>query len=128
VRVTIEQLESKTLEQSLQTLAHTIGMIGWVADYPDPYTFLEIFRTGNGNNWTGWGSKEYDGLLDEAGGTLDAAKRFALLQQAEQILLREAPLATLVHVARTYLVHPGVKNWEPAPLGLNRFHVVRLER
>ncbi len=34
---------------------------------------LNTFRTGNGNNWTGWGSKTYDALLDQAATTADPA-------------------------------------------------------
>jgi len=128
VKVTIEQLEQKTLFQNQQTLAHTVATLGWTADYADPYTFLEIFRSGNGNNWTGWASKDYDALLDEAGRTIDPARRFALLQRAETILLEEAPLITLVSQSRTIALHPAVKNWQPSPLGLNRYQVLRLEK
>jgi oligopeptide transport system substrate-binding protein len=127
VKVTIEQLEQKTLFQNQQSLTHMVGALGWHADYADPYTFLEIFRGGNGNNWSGWASKDYDALLDEAGRTVDPARRFALLQRAEAILLEEAPLITVVFRARTFALHPAVKNWQPAPLGLNRYQVLRLE-
>jgi oligopeptide transport system substrate-binding protein len=128
VKVTIEQLEQKTLLQSQQTLAHTIGFSGWIADYPDPYTFLETFRTGNGNNFTGWGSTAYDALLDEAGATVDAPKRLALLQRAEAILLDDVGAAPLNFSARAFLIHPAVKNWQASPLGLNRFQEIQLTR
>jgi oligopeptide transport system substrate-binding protein len=128
VKVTIEQLEQKTLFQNQQSLTHTVGALGWHADYADPYTFLEIFRGGNGNNWSGWASKDYDALLDEAGRTVDPARRFALLQRAETILLEEAPLITVVFRARTFALHPAVKNWQPSPLGLNRYQLLRLEK
>ena len=127
VRVTIEQLEQKTLFQNQQSLAHTVAALGWHADYADPYTFLEIFRGGNGNNWSGWANQEYDALLDEAGRTVDAARRFVLLQRAETILLEDAPLIPLVFRARTFALHPAVRNWQPSPLGLNRYQVLRLE-
>ncbi|WP_414664715.1 peptide ABC transporter substrate-binding protein [Horticoccus sp. 23ND18S-11] len=127
VKITIEMLEQKTLMQNQQTLAYSIGFMGWVADYPDPTTFLEIFQTGNGNNWTGWGSREYDALLQEAARTLDVAQRLRLLQRAETILLQEAPLATLMYGASTYLIHPAVKHWQASPLGLNRYQVVELK-
>lgn len=128
VKVTIEQLEQKTLFQNQQTLAHTVATLGWTADYADPYTFLEIFRSGNGNNWTGWASKDYDALLDEAARTVDPVRRFALLQRAETILLEEAPLVPVVFRASTFALHPAVKNWQPSPLGLNRYQVLRLEK
>jgi len=127
IRVTIEPFEQKTLFQNQQNLAHTLGFLGWTADFPDPATFLEIFRTGNGQNWTGWGDKAYDALLDQATATADPVRRFALFQEAEALLLNQAPVAPLVHRARTYLIHPTVKNWEPAPLSIRRFQLVRLE-
>jgi oligopeptide transport system substrate-binding protein len=127
VRTTIEPYEEKTLLQNAQTLTHTISLLGWMADYPDPYTFLEIFRKGGGNNWSGWASKEYDALLDEAGAATDPLKRFALLQRAESILLAEAPIAPFVFLSQTNLVHAAVRNWEPSPLGLHRYQQIRLE-
>jgi oligopeptide transport system substrate-binding protein len=127
VKVTIEQLEQKTLLQNQQTLAHTIAIAGWIADYPDPYTFLETFRTGNGNNYSGWGSAAYDALLDEAGATVDPVKRFALLQRAEGILLEDVGAAPLDFAARTYLIHPAVRNWQASPLGLNRVQLIELK-
>ncbi len=127
VRVSIEPYEQKTLFQNEQTLQHTLAGLGWTGDFADPVTFLDIFRTGNGQNWTGWGDKAYDALLDQAQQTADPQKRFDLFQKAEALLLDASPGAPLVYRARTYLIHPSVKNWEPAPLGLHRFQRVRLE-
>jgi oligopeptide transport system substrate-binding protein len=128
VKITIEPYEQKTWLRNQQTMIHTIGLLGWTADFPDPITFLDCFRTGNGNNWTGWGSKVYDGILDEAANTADPTARYALLKKAETLLLDEAPLAPLIFRARTYLVHPSVKNWQPAPLDIHRYHLLRLEK
>ena len=127
VRITIEPYEQKTLFQNEQTLAHTLGFLGWTADFTDASTFLEIFRTGNGQNWTGWSNKDYDVLLDRAATTADPRARLAILQQAEKLLLEVAPVAPVAFRARTYLIHPAVKNWEPSPLGLHRFQLVHLE-
>ena len=127
VQITIEPYEQKTWLQNQQTLSHTLAIRGWTADYPDPITFLDIFRTGNGGNWSGWGSPAYDALLDQAAQTADPAVRFALLQKAEGLLLAEAPIAPVVFGARTYLINPAVKNWAPAPLGLRRFQLIELQ-
>ena len=128
VRITIEPLEEKTLLQNIQDRTFTLSSSGWIVDYLDPYSYLEAYRTGNRYNKTGWSSKAYDALLDEACRTRDAAARFALLQRAEEILLREAPIAMFLQWYRTHLLNPAVKNWEPSPLGLNRYHVLRLEK
>ena len=127
VSTTIEPYEQKTWLQNQQTLAYTVGLMGWTADFADPITFLGIFTTGNGNNWTGWGSKTYDALVDQAANTADPAARFAILQKAEEILLAETPIAPVVFGARTYLIHPAVKNWEPSPVGIHRYQLVELK-
>jgi oligopeptide transport system substrate-binding protein len=128
VRTTIEPYEQKTWIQNQQTLSHTIALMGWTADYPDPITFLDVFRTGGGNNWTGWGQKDYDQLLEQAANTADAKSRFQILQSAEALLLEAAPIAPFNHNASVYLIHPAVKNWSPAPLGFHRYQLVRLEK
>ena len=127
VRIAIEPYEQKTLFQNQQTLAHTLAVLGWTADFADPVTFLDVLRTGNGQNWTGWGSKDYDALLDQAAATADPHVRFELFQKAEALLLEAAPVTPLLYRARTYLIHPAVKNWEPSPLGFHRFQLVELK-
>ena len=127
VRITIEPYEQKTWLQNQQTMTHTLGVMGWTGDFADPVTFLDVFRTGKGQNWTGWGNADYDHLLDEAAHTVDQPARFELFQRAEALLLEAAPAAPLVFRARTYLINPAVKNWEPSPLGLHRFQLIRLE-
>ena len=67
-----------------------------------------------------------DLLLDGTDQTADAARRLELFQQAEALLLQEAPVTPLVFGSRTYLIHPAVKGWEPSPLGVHRFQLVEL--
>lgn len=124
----MERLEQKTLYRSQQSLNYTIGLLSWTADYADQYTFLELFRGGDGNNWTGWASARYDALLDEAGLATRPEKRFTLLQEAETVLLEAAPLARSFTGVRAFVVHPAVRNWVPAPLGLHRYQTIRLEK
>lgn len=126
IRITIEPYEQKTWLQNQQSMTHTLALLGWTADFADPITFLDIYRTGGGQNWTGWGSKAYDALLDQSTATADPQKRFEILQNAEALLLEDAPVAPVAYRARTYLIHPAVKNWEPAPLGIHRFQRVEL--
>ena len=69
----IQSPEQKTWLQNQQTLSHTIGVLGWTADFPDAITFLDVFRTGNGNNYTGWADPAYDALCDRADATFASA-------------------------------------------------------
>ena len=65
VRITIEPYEQKTWLQNQQAKTHTLGLMGWVADFADPITFLALFTTDNGNNWTNWSDATYDQLLQQ---------------------------------------------------------------
>ena len=128
VRATIEPYEQKIWLQNQQNKAHMIATLMWNGDFADAVTFLDILTTGNGNNWTGWGSADYDHLLDQAANTADAQQRLELLQKAETLMLDAAPVAPLFYKAKSYLIHPVVKNWEPSPLGLHRYQLIRLEK
>ena len=127
VRVSIALLEQKVTIANQQALDYTIGVNGWVADFADPVTFLDLFVGGGGNNWTGWGDPAYDRLITEAARTLDPAARYELFQKAEAILLEQAPIAPLVFGARNFLIHPSVKGWEPAPVGIYQYKKVYLK-
>jgi oligopeptide transport system substrate-binding protein len=128
VHITIEAHEQKVWIQDQQSLAHTIGLLGWVADFPDPATFLGTFVTGGGNNNTGWSNAEYDRLINQAANTADAPGRLELFQQAEAILLQEAPVTPLAIRANTFLINPAVHGYPPALVGTHRYQLVELKK
>ncbi len=127
VRISIALLEQKVMIQNQTTLNFSLGSNGWVADFADPVSFLDLFVTGGGNNWTGWGDARYDGLIAEAARTIDPERRAELFQQAEAILLEQAPVIPLVFGARNYLIDPAVRGWEPAPVGIYQYKKVYLQ-
>ncbi len=126
VHCTIEPFEQKTWIQNQQTKSHQLGVMGWVADYPDPRTYLGLLTTDSGNNWTNWSDPGYDRLIARADQTADADARLEILRQAEARLLEATPVTPLVFNPRLYLIHPAVRNWDPAPLGIRRFQRVEL--
>jgi oligopeptide transport system substrate-binding protein len=127
VHATIALLESKTAIQNQRVMDFTVGANGWTADYPDPAAFLELFVTSGGANWTGWGDPAYDRLITEASQSPDAPARFRLLEQAETLLLDQAPVIPLVFGARTYLIDPSVHGWEPSAIGIYQYKKVYLQ-
>ena len=86
----------------------------WIGDYVDPKTFLELWISNGGNNRTRWSNPEYDRLILKAAPTASTQQeRFALLQQAETILLSELPVIPIYTYATKHLVHPSVKGLTP---------------
>lgn len=122
VDVELRNQEWATYLNSLNTLDFDIARSSWVGDYNDPNTFLDCFVTGRGNNRTGWSNPQYDALLKQANETLDAKKRFGLMQQAEKILVeKELPILPLYFFVGINLydsqklggIHPNVVDEHP---------------
>lgn len=126
VHVTLATLEQKTWLQNQQSLDYGASTAGWAGDFLDPVTFLDLFVTGGGNNWTGWGNGAYDRLIGDAAREGDPRARLELFQRAEAILLEEAPVAPLYFGAHAYLIRPVVRGWPPALLGYRRYANVGL--
>jgi oligopeptide transport system substrate-binding protein len=96
---------------STHKLDYDVARAGWVADYSDPNTFLDMFQTGNENNQTGWSSKRYDALIALAAAEPDAAKRMNHLHEAEAILLDEQPIIPIYFRVSKNLVNNRVKGF-----------------
>lgn len=111
--VKLENKEWKTYLQDVDTLNYQVARAGWIGDYNDPMTFLDMFQTGNGNNDTGWSDPEYDKLLEQARAETDNAKRTELLQQAEAILLERGPVIPVYFYTNNTLVARRLNGFEP---------------
>jgi oligopeptide transport system substrate-binding protein len=74
---------------SQRQLDYTVCRAAWNADYLDPSTFLNMWRTGDGNNETGWSNARYDELIKLATLEGDPEKRMSHFREAETILLDE---------------------------------------
>lgn len=82
---------------------------GWIGDYNDANTFLELMGSGFGLNGTGYNNPVYDQLLKSAALEADPAKRRQLLQRAEQVLLEDQPVIPIYFYVKKSLVKPWVK-------------------
>ena len=91
--------------------ALTLFHYAWLGDYPDPYTFLQLFTTGFGYNDSGYTNSRYDTLLAAAGGEADAARRLGLLSQAETLLNDDAAYIPIYYYATRHLIKPYVRGW-----------------
>jgi oligopeptide transport system substrate-binding protein len=90
--------------------------MAWVADFNDPVTFLQLFRSDDPSDIFGYRSPRYDELLSEAERTVDPAARLALLEQAERLLLDDAALIPLFHMQAKRMVSPRVVGFHATPL------------
>jgi oligopeptide transport system substrate-binding protein len=101
--------------------------MGWVGDYNDPNTFLEIFHSTHGQNDPGFDDPEFDRLLAESGGTRDPDRRRELLQAAEARLLSQYPVMPVYFSVVKRLVKPWVLDYQPNGLDHNYSKFVSID-
>ncbi|MCB1235685.1 MAG: peptide ABC transporter substrate-binding protein, partial [Verrucomicrobiae bacterium] len=65
IRVRIEQMEWGSYLQSQFEKQYDLALGGWIGDYLDPTTFLDMWVTDGGNNNTSWSNRDYEALLTE---------------------------------------------------------------
>jgi oligopeptide transport system substrate-binding protein len=123
----IENQEWKVYLDSQNSLNYDVSRSGWIGDFMDPVTFLSIWRTGDGNNNTGWSNPEYDQLLDQAAQTGDPQKRFSILHEAERLWLSEPSGILIYWYTLVYNLDPSVKNWNPLALDDHNYKFIDLE-
>ena len=105
-----------------------ISRAGWIGDYEDPNTFLDLMRPNRGNNKTGWENMEYDALVEKANTINNQAERYELLYKAEEILIENMPVIPLYTYVRAYQLSPDVKGFSPHILDHHHPKFIYLER
>jgi oligopeptide transport system substrate-binding protein len=98
-------------------LNYSVARAGWIGDYMDPNTFLDMFVTNGGNNGTGWSNKSYDALIAKAKATTDPKARMATLHAAEKILMTDMPIIPIYYYTNPVLLKKTIKNFYQSTLG-----------
>lgn len=107
VSVELRGKDNKSFREDLKGGNFMIGRGRWYGDYGDPTTFLDIFRTNNGNNDRGYSNPRVEALLDEAARERDPARRMALLGECERFLFaEESPMLILCTLVQLYMYDP----------------------
>ena len=110
VNVALQALDTNTFNSRLGTGAFQIaGPLGWTADYPDPADWYQVFLTTSSNNVGLYQNQQYDNFVHVAGQDLQADRRDQEYQQAQQMLVGDAPVAFLAQTVNWNLVRTYVR-------------------
>lgn len=85
----LENQEWGTFLQNRNQGTFQLARSGWVGDYQDPNTFLDMFVIGSAMNGGNFNSSEYDELIVKASTMPSGPERYSVLQSAENILVNE---------------------------------------
>ena len=92
IEIELANEEWKVYLKTSQEMDYDISRAGWIGDYPDANTFLDMWLTDGGNNYTGFSLVEYDKLIAAAANAPSVEARLALFQKAEGLLMEEMPI------------------------------------
>jgi oligopeptide transport system substrate-binding protein len=116
IPIELNNQEWQVFQATREQRRFDIARDGWIADYLDPNTFLDLYQTDTLNNHPGWLNKEYTQLMEQANSEPDPQRRLDLLAKAEAILLEEMPIIPLYYYASVKLRKPFVEGWYENPL------------
>jgi ABC-type transport system substrate-binding protein len=120
VRIRVENIEFNYYYDQIYSGNH--GQIfdgGWCADYLDPENFADVlFHSQSNQNQSRYSNPALDTLLEQARMERDVTRRIAMYQQAEQMIVDDAPVLFTTHTLSYQLVQPYVKGFVLTPIDI----------
>ena len=129
VKITLENQEWATYTNGLGEHNFGIARLGWIADYNDPVTYLELMVTDQSNNYGVFSNPEYDELIVKAKATLPGVERDQILYEAAKLLYSEGgfPVAPLYFYTQPYCKNSSIGNVGFTSLGYYFFQYATQE-
>lgn len=121
VKVEIASQEWSTFLNTRKNGDYFIARNGWLCDYNDPISMLDMWVTGGGNNDAQWSNTDYDALIKQVKSSSDAAERMKLMHQAEDIIFSDWMLSPIYYYVDIYLQSTTLNNTWSSPLGYKYF-------
>jgi oligopeptide transport system substrate-binding protein len=110
-----QALELEAWLERLHSDPPHLHMVSWIADYPDPDSFL---RTSGFQGRTRWRNDDYDRLVEVARHTAIPADRVKMYHQADRILVEQAPIMPIYYDRGHLLLKPWVRRF---PISIMRW-------
>lgn len=109
INTTLENVEFKVKIDRENAHQFEISRSGWVGDYLDPMTFMDLWITGASNNYVNYSNPEYDKLVKEAQTSTDKKLRMDNMKKAEKMILEDMAIIPIYFYTHPYAVKPNVK-------------------
>ncbi len=124
INVALLNMEWKVLLKTKANKDFQMIRAGWIGDYADPNTFLDMFMTDSSQNATNWSNIEYDTLIKKSMQTLDRDKRNQYFYEAETILLDDVPMIALFTNTAS-IMYQGLENFHSNFMNVHPFKYVK---
>lgn len=114
-----------------------LSLNGWLAEYPDPTSFLSLYygknlpTTNNVSSYPNesrYNNPNFNKLYEEALATLDKQKRYELCLKADQIIATEVPGIPLWYHEDYHLIQASVKGYKPNAMNIQDLVHIKIEK
>ncbi len=150
ITVNLENQEWNTFLNTRKNGDYSVARNGWLADYNDPISFLDMWTTASGNNDVQFGkgdhasvaaydmdltpygldikvengtwAETFDVLIAEIKACTDNETRYALMHEAEDMLMATGCLTPIYYYTDTYMIDESVEGFFANPLGYKYFY------
>lgn len=148
ITMTLENQEWNTFLNTRKDGNYAVARNGWLADYNDPISFLDMWTSYSGNNDVQFGkgahaslkmysidltpyggakiengtwAETYDVLMGLIKSTTDEVKRFEMMHLAEDMLMDTGAIIPLYFYTDLYMIDDKVEGFFSNPLGYKYF-------
>lgn len=127
IRIEVKKATWTVLDSLITNRKAELFGLAWVADIPDPDTFLRaLFYSSSSTNYFGFRDGPVDSLLNVAREAVDPTVRMTAYHAAEERILRAAPFVPLYTTASFIGIRDDVEGLEMNPLGLSTLAIEKL--
>lgn len=115
VDIAMESMPMSELYPKVEQHELDFWRFGWIADYPDPATFLHLFHSSNfgeQGNYFSYASEEFDQYYEAALKEIDPAKRNELYAKADQVIINDAVVMPLMFSVGIRLINPQIRDFD----------------
>ena len=155
ITLNLENQEWNTFLNTRKDGGYSIARNGWLADYNDPISFLDMWTSGSGNNDVQYGkgdhaavagysldltpygidykvenatwAETYDVLISEIKSCTDNNTRYDLMHLAEDMIMETGCIVPLYFYTDIYMLDSSVKGFYSNPLGYKYFMYCTIE-
>ncbi|MGB4657946.1 MAG: peptide ABC transporter substrate-binding protein [Mobilitalea sp.] len=123
ITIEIQSMPKKNRVERLQAGEFELCLTRWGPDYADPMTYLDMWSTGNANNYGFWSNADYDAIIESAKKgdlALDLEARWKALQEAEAMVMDEAVILPVYQKGDAVMIKTGVEGIEFHSVGVTR--------
>jgi oligopeptide transport system substrate-binding protein len=110
--------------ESIENGKTSFFRFGWVCDYPDGEALLTLFDnrafSPGGNNFFHYSDPEFQRLYEEGVRQTDPNRAQELYRQAQEVVMRDAPVLFLYHNERVHLLQPHVRGFKAQGISLRQ--------